>query len=71
MAKAKTAYFPENSDRSGIDITFTKSRNHIYISGWYDTNVGIESTGLTLKEFFDKLGITELDCKTAFMEESS
>lgn len=71
MAKPKVAYFPPNADRDGIDVCFTKSRNSIRIGGWYNSFVGVESTELPLKEFFDKLGITESDCKKAFLKETS
>jgi hypothetical protein len=71
MAKAKVAYFPHDARYEGVDVCFTKSRNSICIGGWYDSCVAIESTELPLKEFFDKLGITESDCKKAFLKEKS
>jgi hypothetical protein len=40
----------------------------LYISGWYDSYAAIESTSMTLGEFFSRLGITEADCKKAFKE---
>jgi hypothetical protein len=66
----KTIYLTGDDDSylstcSGIDITWTKSTQRLYIGGWYDGCVGIESKSLTLKEFFDKLGITEKDIKKA------
>lgn len=71
------AYFPErtvtNDDsfdtgehRSGIDITFWHRPKTITVSGWYDSMVGIESTTVSLRSFFDRLGITEADCHAAF-----
>lgn len=53
-------------DRSGIDVNYVKSRKMVYISGWYDGIVGIEGGEFTLQEFFNKLGITEKDCREAF-----
>ena len=53
---------------SGIDITWTPSAQRLVIGGWYDSCVGIESHKLTLREFFDKLGITEKDCAKAFKQ---
>lgn len=49
--------------RAGIDITWTKRSDCLRIGGWFDHFVGIESENFTLREFFDKLGITEKDCK--------
>lgn len=65
----KIAFFPENATSSGIDITWTKTKQRIDVGGWYDSYVGIETTQLTLKEFFDRLGITEKDCVKAFKHE--
>jgi hypothetical protein len=65
----KTVYFPISDDQrrnSGIDITWTKSRQSLWISGWYDSFVGIEGQSVSLREFFDLLGITEKDCRKAF-----
>ena len=62
----KTIFLTNECERSGIDITWTKSKSQLHIGGWYDTCCGIEPTNMTLKEFFDKLGITEKDCKRAF-----
>lgn len=60
----KTIYFGDDS--SGIDVTWTKSTQRIYISGWFDGFVGIQGESLTLKEFFDRLEITEKDVKKVF-----
>lgn len=64
----KTIYIPREADRSGIDITWTKTRQWLDIGGWYDSCVGIAGDGMTLREFFDRLGITETDCQKAFRE---
>ena len=42
---------------SGVDITYTKSRNVLSIGGWYDSFVGIENTEMYLVEFFRQLEI--------------
>ena len=58
---------PEDANREGIDITWTPSAQRISIGGWYDTCVGIcQTERMSLRQFFDKLGITERDCKKAF-----
>ena len=54
--------------RSGIDITWTPTAQRLDIGGWYDSFVGIETRSLQLREFFDKLGITEKDCIKAFKQ---
>lgn len=48
-------------DRSGIEVGYIKSRRHIYISGWYDSCVGIESMDYPIAEFLAELGITVKD----------
>lgn len=64
----KKVFFPEDADHAGIDITWTKSRQSLCIGGWYDSFAGLESTTLSLRKFFDLLGITEKDCAKAFKE---
>jgi hypothetical protein len=56
---------------SGIDITWTPTAQRLDIGGWYDSFVGIETRSLQLREFFDKLGITEKDCTKAFKQTST
>ncbi len=68
MAKAKTLYISNSNNSNGVDITWTKSRQTLYISGWYDSFVGIQGEEFTLKDFFEKLGITEKDCIKAFKD---
>jgi hypothetical protein len=36
------------------------------IGGWYDSIVGISGESMSLRAFFDRLGITEHHCKRAF-----
>ena len=59
----KTIYLPEDATRSGIDITWTPSANRIDISGWYDSCVGLDGASMLLRDFFERLGITEKDCQ--------
>jgi len=62
----KTIYLPEGCDRSGIHITWTPSAQRLDIGGWYDTVVGIEPTSMSLREFFDLIGITKKNCGKAW-----
>jgi hypothetical protein len=55
---------------SGIDITWTPSAQRLDVGGWYDSFVGLETHSLTLRQFFDELGITEKDCAKAFKQTS-
>jgi hypothetical protein len=64
----KPAYFGGDAQHSGIDVTFVRSRGKLYISGWYDSFVGIEGEELSLSEFFKRVGITLKDCEKAFRE---
>lgn len=68
----KTLYLPPHDVLrfSGIDITWTPSASRLDIGGWYNSCVGIESTSLTLLEFFMLLGITKKDCERAFAREA-
>ena len=57
--KSKQLIFPETKgyQSSGITIEYIKSRDVLYISGWFDAIVGIEGTEITFGAFCDKLGI--------------
>lgn len=66
----KTAYYPEDHKDSGIDITWTKSKQRLDIGGFYDSFVGIKPTSVSLRKFFDQLGITLKDCQKAFKDEA-
>lgn len=46
---------------------WTKTAQRLNINGWYDSFVGIEGDEMSLREFFDKLGITLKDCEKAFL----
>ena len=62
----KTMYVPEDANDAGIDITWTPSASRIDIGGWYHGSTGIRGDSMSLREFFDKMGITEKDCKKAW-----
>ena len=62
----KPAYFGPEWASSGISVEFTKSTGTISVSGWYDSFVGIQGETLTIREFFDRAGIDEDDCRKAF-----
>ena len=51
---------------SGIYITWTPSAQRLDVGGWYDLFNGLKTHSLTLRQFFDELGITEKDCAKAF-----
>jgi hypothetical protein len=62
----KRFYVPKNAKNSGIEVIWTPSSQQLYVSGWYDSMVGIEGESMSLRKFFDRLGITETDCKKAW-----
>lgn len=65
--KLETAYFRVDvQSSSGVDITFTRSRGMIRVGGWYDHMVGITPVDISLKEFFERIGITKKDCDRVF-----
>jgi len=66
----KQVFFPRDSDHdsSGISITWTKTARRLDVSGWFDHCCGIGSDSMTLRQFFDLLGITEKDCAAAWRE---
>ena len=66
MANSKRIDITDEYKNSGVDITYVKSRGVLEIGGWYDGFVGIESHTLTLREFFDQLGIDQKAIQKAF-----
>ena len=64
----KTIYLPPDAKLSGIDIRWTRGAMRLDIGGWYDSFVGIEGSSMTLREFFDALGITQKDCAKAWRQ---
>ena len=59
MGKPKELILPETIGyrSSGIQIEYIKSRDALYISGFYDNCAGIEGTEISFKDFCDRLGI--------------
>ena len=62
MGKPKEILFGSET-RTGIGIEYIKSKKILNVWGWYDTMVGIEGDTISLKDFCNKLGITEKDLK--------
>ena len=56
------------SGHSGLDVTWTKTTQRLAFGGWYDSFVGIEGDSMTLREFFDALGITRKDTERAWTD---
>ena len=56
-------YSPSEATHSGVCIEYTKSRQELYIDGWYDGCVGIEGRRLSLTALCRALGITAADLK--------
>jgi len=46
---------------SGISIRYTKSSRRVFISGWYDSFVGIQGAHLDLEELLLALGVSAAD----------
>ena len=63
MAQSKQIMLTNNDgfNRSGIDITYIKSRNVLSIGGWYDSCVGIQNREMSVPEFCKQLGILAKD----------
>ena len=62
MGKPKELVLPPEDDYgprgSGIAISYIKSHDVLYISGFYDGGCGgIQGTEISVKEFCEKLGI--------------
>ena len=64
----KEIILPYDNPHEGIRVQYIQRRRTLRIGGWYDGFVGIETTELTLKEFFLSLNITLKDCQAAFVE---
>jgi hypothetical protein len=65
----KEAYFcVSDHSHEGISIRWTRSRGALYVSGWYDGFVGIQGEEVPLREFLQRIGITEADVRKAFKE---
>lgn len=74
---AKQIWFPRDIENGngpascGIDVTWTKTGQRLCFGGWYDSFVGIPGDSITLREFFDALGITEKDCAKAWKQSNA
>ena len=64
MTKPKQTIWT-GSEQAGVDIHFTKSTQTLTIVGHYDTYVGIEPMYMSLREFFQQLGINKSMCLSA------
>jgi hypothetical protein len=53
---------------TAIDVTWTPSKQRLDFGGWFDSYVSLGWTRMTLREFFDYLGITENDCRKAWKQ---
>jgi hypothetical protein len=62
----KTLYIGGSGNYSGITIEYIKSKKLFYISGFYDSCVGIEGKYISLKEFIEYFGITLKDINNIF-----
>lgn len=58
----KRINIPEDATSSGIDITWTKTVQRLRFGGWYGGYTDMKGESMLLREFFDKLEITEADC---------
>lgn len=56
------------NSHSGVDIRFVKSTQTLHIGGFYDSCVGIEPKAMSLRDFFQQLGINKSMCLAAFKE---
>ena len=66
--KGRCYYVPSDADRSGISVQYHVKARSLTIGGWYDSMVGLTSETISLRQFFDRLGITARDCHRAFKE---
>lgn len=56
------------NNSEGVDIRFVTSTQTLYIGGHYDGFVGIEPKAMSLRDFFQQLGISKSMCLAAFKE---
>lgn len=66
----KEITLPYENPHEGIRVMYIQRRKTLRINGFYDMCVGIESTEITLKDFFQRLNITLKDCQGAFKDDS-
>ena len=51
------SFYNKQYGSSGIQIQYNKSHDEFYVSGWYDSMVGIEGGVVSRTELFAALGI--------------
>lgn len=67
----RKVYLPRDKmgpQHSGIDVTWTPTSQRLDFGGWYDSFVGLPPDSMTLRQFFDLLGISKADCRKAWRE---
>ena len=69
----KMLWMPRDASRpqsahEGLDVTWTKTTQRLRFGVWYDSFVGIDGDSMTLREFFDALGITRKDTDRAWKD---
>lgn len=52
-------------DTNGIQVNWIKSSKCLDIHAWHNRHYGMGGAQMTIRKFFDTLGITEKDCKKA------
>jgi hypothetical protein len=68
MTKVPKQTIWTGNECAGVDIHFVKSTQTLRIGGHYDRFVGIESEAISLRDFFQRLGINKSMCLAAFKE---
>ena len=69
MMPTITHISPSWQRSAGITITWIPTAQRLDISGFHSSVVGIAGESMTLRDFFDRLDITEAHCRKAFREE--
>lgn len=67
----KEIRLPYENPHEGIKVQYIRRRKTLRINGWYDSIVAIETTEITLKDFFESLNITLKDCQSVFNEDAA
>ena len=57
QGQPRSVYFTTEYGNSGIQIEYVKSTDTFYISGWYDSMVGIEGGVVSRSELLTALGV--------------
>lgn len=67
----KQIILPYENPHEGIKVQYIQRRKTLRVGGFYDGFVGIETTEITLKDFFERLNITLKDCQSAFKDDTA